>query len=299
MTRLPAAVTRGYLVIACAAMVITVGVHLATFGPPAWIAAVTAIWPILFAGVFVLYTYVILVVSFGRMRLDVLITDMPLAVKVGFGVVMLYAIANFGIAFRTLQGAHEQDPVFMARLFTGHALVFYAASAALGYEIDRVRRGLLDLSRGPRDDGLERSPLPAPLSRSMVLQTQLSPADCTARLTRWRGLRGNASTDVFRFDLAGPRSSMVYAVGRFEGTSPTFIRLLLTFKRFYLVLIGSTVLLLPLVAWMFGGVGFAWQGVLFVIVFAGGGNIVYGIVQMRRLEGQIRKATESQRVSIG
>jgi hypothetical protein len=187
----------------------------------------------------------------------------------------------------------------VARLFTGHALVFYAASAALGYEIDRVRRGLLDLSRGPRDDTLERSPLPAPLSRSVVLQTQLSPAECAARLAHWRGLRGDASAELFRLDLAGPRSSMVYAIGRFEGTSPTFIRLLMTFKRFYLVVIGSTVLLLPLVAWMFSGVGFAWQGVLFVIVFAGGGNTVYGIVQMRRLESQIGKATESQRVSIG
>jgi hypothetical protein len=73
---------------------------------------------------------------------------------------------------------------------------------------------------------------------------------------------------------------------------------LLTFKRFDLIVIGSTVLLLPLVAFMLGPVGFAWPGILFVILFAGGGNIVYGIFQMRSLETQIRKATESQPAAI-
>lgn len=299
MRQLPASVTRGFVVIASAGTLLAAAVHVATYGPREWAPILTAIWPLLFAGVFVLYGFVIVVIAVSRIPLDVLISDMPAAIKIGGGILLLYVAVNFAIAFRSLQGVHEQDPVYVARLFTGHALFFYAASAALGYEIDRVRRGLLDPSRGPQDDALERSPLPAPFSRSVVLQTQLSPAECAARLAAWRGLRGSAGSDVFRLDVASPRNSMVYAVGRFEGESPTFIRLLITFKRFYLIGIGGTLLIMPLVLWMLSPVQFAWQGVLFVILAGGGGNVLYGVLQMRGLERQIRRATESQRVSIG
>jgi len=278
---------------------VAAAVHIATYGPKEWAPVLSATWPLLFAGIFPMYGFVVLVLAGSRIPLDVLISDLPTSVKIAGGVLMVYVVVNFAIALRLLQGAHAEEPIYVARLFTGHALFFYAASAALGYQIDRVRRGLLDLSGGPRDDALEQAPLPAPLSRSVVLQTRLTPAECAARLARTPGLRGAATPDLFRMDLARSQSSLVYAVGRFEGESPTFIRLLVTFKRFYLVLIGSTVLILPLVAWMMSGVQFPWQGVLFVILFGGGGNIVYGIVQMRRLERQIRRATESQLAAIG
>jgi hypothetical protein len=310
VTWIPAAVIRGFFVVASLATLVAAAVHVATYGPREWAPVLMTIWPPLFAGIFVLYGFVIVVMSLSRIPFDLLIADLPLAVKIGGGILMVYVVFNFGLAFRMLQGSADQDPVYVARLFTGHALFFYAASAALGYEVDRARRGLLDLNRGPRDDAVERDPLPWPLSRSVVLQTGLSPADCAARLQQpgprspfafvgGYGIRGEANPDGFRLELGGMRGSMVYAVGRFEGTSPTFIRILLSFKRFYLILIGLTVLLLPIVAWMFGGLGFAWPAVLFLILVGGGGNVVYGIAEMRSLEGQIRRATESQPVSIG
>ena len=299
MSRIPPAITRAYVVLAAAATLVAAGVHLATYGPEGWTPVLSAIWPLLFFGIFPLYLLVAFALAGSHLPLDVLISDLPRPVKIAGGILLGYVLVNFAIAFRLLQGAHAEDPIYTARLFTGHALFFYAASAALGYQVDRVRRGFLNVSGGPRDDTLEQAPLPAPLSRSVVLQTRLARAECAARLARWPGLRGEATPDLFRLDLARSESSLVYAVGRFEGESPTFIRLLLTFKRFYLVVIASTVLILPLVAWVMSGVQFAWQGVLFVILFGGGGNIVYGIVQMRRLERQIRRATESQTAPIG
>jgi hypothetical protein len=92
---------------------------------------------------------------------------------------------------------------------------------------------------------------------------------------------------------------MVYAVGHFEGTGPTFIRVFLTFKRLYLIALVGTLVLLPVVWWAMSAVRFALPAVLFVIVFGLGGNIFFGIAQMRSLEGQIRRATDSEPVSIG
>jgi len=309
LTRFPAAVTRAMTAVALVAALIAVVVHLATFGPESRAPLITAVWPLLFFAIFPIAGSAIAAMSFAQIPVDVLIGDLPLAIKIGLGVMTVYVVVNFALFFRATVGT-AQPPMLVARGFTGHAIYFFAAAAVIWYQLDRVRGGKLDVKRGPRDEALERDPLPAPLSRSVVLQTQLSPAECAMRLAQAPpprsfalvgryGLRGEANPDVFRLQLGGAQSSLVYAFGRFEGTSPTFIRVLLTFKRWYLIAIGGTFLLLPVIALMLSPVQLAWQGILFVLLFGIGGNLIYGRAQMRSLLRQIEKATEAQRVSIG
>jgi hypothetical protein len=297
LKRLPAVVTRGYMAIAALGTIASVALHIATFGPAAWSPSVAGLWPLLFIAMFAVVGGVIVAVSLARIPFEILLWDLPLALKVAGGLGTAYVALNFALMFRALQGV-DQPPMYVARLFTGHEMYFFGFATLIGYQLDRIRRGKLEPWRPPRDDALESDPLPWPLSRSAVLQTLLSRADCAARLLQLR-LRGEATAEAFRLELTGPRSSLVYAVGRFEGSGPTFIRLLLTFKRWPLIAIGGTLVLLPLVWLMLGPVGFGWQGLLFVVVFAGGGNIVYGVIQMRRLQAMIQRATEAQSVSIG
>jgi len=309
LTRFPAVVTRVMTAVSLIAAVIAVVVHLATFGPESWAPLITAVWPLLFFAIFPIAGSAIAALSFGQVPIEVLMGDLPLAIKIGLSLLTVYVVLNFALFFRATMGS-VQPPMLVARGFTGHAIYFFTAAAVIWYQLDRVRAGKLDVKRGPRDEALERDPLPAPLSRSVVLQTRLSPAECATRLTqapRTRsfalvgryGLRGDANSDVFRLQLGGPQSSLVYAFGRFEGTSPTFIRVLLTFKRWYLIAFGGMFLLLPVISLVLSPVEFAWQGILFVLLFGIGGNLVYGRVQMRSLLRQIEKATESQPVSIG
>ena len=304
LTKLPAALTRGYTTIAIAATLVAACVHFATYGPEEWAPTLTAIWPVLFFGIFPIAGVAIVALSMSRWPFDVVLGQLPLLIKVVAVVGTIYVAINFGLMFKALSG-HAQPAIYVARLFTGHALYFYGFAAVIGYQLDRIRRGKVELMRAPRDDALEADPFPPPLSRRMVLQTALSRAECAARLLRPQprrpfafigayGLRGEADPEAFRLELGGPRSSLVYAVGRFEGTGPTFIRVLLTFKRWHLIAIAATLLVLPLASLM----GFGWQGVLFVIVFAGGGNLVFGLAQMRSLLQQIQRATEAQPVSI-
>ena len=115
-------------------------------------------------------------------------------------------------------------------------------------------------------------------------------------------MRGEATPAGFRLELAGSNSSLVYAVGRFAGESrPTFIRVLLTFKRWPLIVFGVTALLMP-VWWLFLislGIPFAWQGLLFVLVVGVGGNFLFALAQMRSLLNQIKQSTGGQEVSVG
>ena len=309
LTRFPAAVTRAMTALSLVAAVIAVVVHLATFGPESWSAQISAVWPLLFFAIFPIAGSAIAVMSFAQVPIDRLIGDLPLAIKIGLGVLTVYVVVNFALFFRATAGA-AQPPMLVARGFTGHAIYFLTAAAVIWYQLDRVRGGKIDLKSGLRDEALERDPLPAPLSRLVVLQTRLSPAECATRLSQAPrplffaligryGLRGEANPVSFRLQLGGPQSSLVYAFGRFEGTSPTFIRVLLTFKRWYLIVFGGTVLLLPVIWLMLSPVQFAWQGILFVLLFGIGGNLVYGRAQMRSLLRQIENATEAQPVSIG
>src|SRR5439155_1387109 len=126
-----------------------------------------------------------------------------------------------------------------------------------------IRSGRVNLDIAPRDEVMERSPLPYPLSRVVWLQTALSPEACVARLltppprSAWslfatsQGLRGQVSTTEFRVEMSGPQSQMVYAVGRFGRVGGTTgIRLLMTFKRWPLMTLGASIVLAPLV-WAF------------------------------------------------
>jgi hypothetical protein len=304
LTKLPAAVTRGYTAVAIAATVVAASVHFATYGPEEWAPSLTAIWPVIFVGIFLIALPAIVALTMSGWPLDVVLGQLPPFIKIAGVVGTAYVAINFGLMFKALSG-HSQPAIYVARLFTGHAMYFYGFAAVIGYQLDRIRRGRLVL-RGPRDDALEASPLPPPLSRRVVLQTALSRSECAARLLRPQprkpfafvgayGMRGEADPDAFRLELGGPRSSLVYAVGRFEGTGPIFIRVLLTFKRWHLIAIAATLLVLPLASL----VGFGWQGVAFVIVVAGGGNLAFGLAQMRSLLQQIQRATEAQPVSIG
>lgn len=210
---------------------------------------------------------------------------------------------------------HQYNQALMhsARLFTGHELWFFGFAAVLAYQFDRLRRGQITLDTAPRDEAIENHPLPAPLSRSLTLQTMLSPEECAARLLQPAprpffafvgryGMRGEATSESFRLELAGSNSSMVYAVGRFVGASrPTFIRVLLTFKRWPLIALGLSTLFLPLF-WLITnalGIPFAWQGLLFVFVFGVGGNLVFAFAQMRNLLNQIKQATGGEEMATG
>ena len=308
LTRLPAGVTRAMTGIAVIGFVIAVGVHLATFGPLSWAPWISGTWPLLFFAIFPVAGSAIVVLSFARVPVDVLLGALPAPIKIAGALLTAYVFINFAIFFRTTFG-HAPSAMAVARGFTGHTLFFFAAAAIIWYEFDRIRAGKLEVDPAPGDESSERDPLPRPLSRWIVLQSRLSGSECAGRLMRvprsrrlslvgGYGLRGVATPEGFRLELGGQQTSMVYAVGRFEGAGPTFIRVLITFKRWILVSFASLVALVPVVAWTLIPVGFAWQGIAFVIVFAGGGNLVFGMAQMRSLQAQIQRATESEPVSI-
>ena len=312
MTALPAVLLRVYVAICVVALLAAATVHVATYGPDSWGAELSSIALAMFPAIFVLFFPAILLTVATRAPVERLIRDLPLIVKVAGGAVLVYVVLDFFVLFGVMQGANIANPRYIARMFSGHELTFFGFAAALGYEFDRVRRGKLDVNAVPADDALEARPLPPPLSRSVTLQTQLTPADSVARLvgsppprSLWfgtsYGLRGRASTDAFRVELAGPQSSMVYAVGRFEGSTPTFIRMLLTFKRWVIVTFALVLVAFPVWAAVlsYARFPFGWQGILVLVLLSVGGNLAFGLVQMRRLLRQIKAATESQEVSIG
>jgi len=115
-----------------------------------------------------------------------------------------------------------------------------------------------------------------------------------------RGLRGEASVAGFRVEMASAQSQMIYAVGRLEGDGAgTSIRVLLTFKRWPLIAVGASAILLPLAWAVMGFLGFQmpWFVVAFVVLFGVVGNFLFGLDQRRRLVAQIKRATDAKEIS--
>jgi hypothetical protein len=329
-------VTIGFTVVAAGATIAASVTHLATYGPEQWGSILMNVALALFPAVFLIFGPAVVVISLSRVPFWPLLSSLPRPVIIVSFLVFGYVAVDFFLMFKVLPGqpeqhgaeyffnehgllvpidVHQYNQALMhaARLFTGHEIWFFGLAAALGYQLDRVRRGRIDLDAVPRDDSIEKHPLPSPLSRSLTLQTMLSPEECATRLLQpapkpafalvgGYGLRGKATADGFRLELAGSNSSLVYAVGRFAGEGrPTFIRVLLTFKRWPLIVFGVTALLMP-VWWLAlnsSGFPFPWQGLLFALVVGVGGNFLFGLAQMRSLLNQIKQSTGGQQVSVG
>ena len=104
----------------------------------------------------------------------------------------------------------------------------------------------------------------------------------------------------FRVEMASAQSQMIYAVGRLEGDDAgTSIRVLLTFKRWPLIAVGASAILLPLAWAVMGFLGFQmpWFVVAFVVLFGVVGNFLFGLDQRRRLVAQIKRATDAKEIS--
>jgi len=334
--RFPAVVTVAFTAISTLAALVATGIHLATYGPEEWGSTLMNFALALFPVVFLIFGPAVIVLSLGRLPLWSLLSSLPRPMIVIGIVVLVYVFVDFFLMFRVLPGQPEQQgtsyffnehgllvPIGLhqynqalmhsARLFTGHELWFLGFAAVLSYQFDRLRRGQITLDTAPRDEAIENHPLPPPLSRALTLQTMLSPEECAARLLQPArrpmfafvgryGMRGEATTAGFRLELAGSNTSLVYAVGRFGAASrPTFIRVLLTFKRWPLISFGLSTLFLPLF-WLFtnaAGIPFAWQGLLFVFIFGVGANFAFALAQMRNLLKQIKQATDGEEVAAG
>ena len=220
---------------------------------------------------------------------------------------------NHGSHFHTLVSAdtYRTASMHLARLISGHELFFFIYAAFIAYQIEGIHGGRINLDVGPRDDVLERSPLPYPLSRTVTLRSPLSPEAYAERLltfqprSAWsflsasRGLRGQASAEEFRLEMANPQSQMVYAVGRFERVGgATSIRVLLPFKRWALISLGAMILLAPIVAAVVGSVGppLPWFALALAFVVVVGANLLIALDQRRRLLSQIKQAIDAEEV---
>lgn len=332
--KFPSGLTRGFLAFAGLMTVAALTVHLSSYGTdqigPTLISFALVLFPI----VFLVFGPVVVVVAFARIPVERLVAGLPVLVYIVGGAVLLYLFVDFFLMVRVLPGQPEQDgsnfyfndhgnliPISLdayrmammhaARLFSGHELIFFGFGTLIGYQIDGIRSGRVSLDMAPRDEVIERSPLPYPLSRVVGLQTALSAEACVARLLTppprpaWslfatsQGLRGHASTTEFRVEMAGVQSQMVYAVGRFGRVGgATGIRLLMTFKRWPLITLAASIFLAPMV-WAFmvaAGFSFPWFSLAFVVVFGVGGNFLFGLDQRRRLLAQIKRATEATEI---
>lgn len=332
--KFPAALTKGFLGLAGLMTAIAVCVHLASYGPyeigPTLMNIALALFPI----VFLVFGPAVIAVSVARIPFDRLLAGLPAYVYVVGGAILLYVFVDFFLMMHVLPGQPEQDgsnfymnnggtltPItpdayrmalmHAARLFTGHELVFFGVGTLIGYQLDRIRSGRVSLEVAPRDEAMERSSLPYPLSRVVGLRTTLSPEACAARLlaptprpawslfTTSQGLRGQASAIEFRVETASSQSQLVYAVGRFGRVgSATGIRVLMPFKRWPLIALGASVLLAPLV-WAFmvaSGFPLPWLWLVAVVVFGVGGNLLFGLDQRRRLLAQIKRATDATEI---
>ena len=315
---------------------LTLLVHLATYGPDQIGSDLFNAALVLFALVFPVGGATIVMIGFGGVSVDRLFATLPRYLIIVQYVFLVYLFVDFFLMMRLLPGNPEQDgsrfffdnhgyliPIdadqyrmglmHSTRLVTSIELFFCGFASLVGFQLQRIRAGRIDLDVVPRDETVERSPLPYPLSRVLTLQTALSPEDCAARLMTplqrpawslfavYQGLRGQACPSEFRVELASAhQSQMVYAVGRFEGAGgPTSIRLLLTFKKAPLLSIAITLILIPVVwaALVAFGFPFPWFVVAAVIVFVVVGNLLFGLDQRRRLLVQIKRATEAQEVS--
>ena len=317
---LPRALTLGYTGVALLGTVAAVTVNVASYGPGEWGPTLMTTALFLFPAVFPIFFVAVGALLLVRVPVDRLIGDLPRPVIAAGIVVVAYVFLNFFFLVHLVPSTPYQQSnpshqalMYTARLFTGHEILFFGLCAAVGRGLDRVRTEKLDLSRGPRDDSLERNPLPWPLSRNVTLQTMLSADEAAVRLQRpipqgffatmgRYGVRGEVTTAGFRLELGGAQTTMVYAVGRFEGgPRPTFIRVFLTFRRWALIAIGLAVLAFPAVWLLLNAFGqpLSWELLLFFLVFSIGGNLLFGIAQMNSLVNQIKRATDSQQVALG
>lgn len=316
----PRIVTVGLTAVASVLAAAAAGVNIASYGPPAWGPALMDVALGLFPVIFPVFFFAVGATSYARLPYGALFSALPRPLIVAGVAVFAYVFVNFFFLVQLLPASAEQQAVashqqllYSARLFTGHEIWFFGICAAIGYQLDRFRRGELNFDAGPRDQSLEQHPLPWPLSRNVTLQSPLSAEECAQRLQQpirqgffsylgRYGVRGTVDSSGFRLELGGMQTSMVYGVGRFEGGGrPTFIRLFLTFKRWPLIGLALALLLVP--AWWLVmaalRVPFPWELVVFFYVFGIGGNMLFALVQMSSLLNQISRATEAQRVAIG
>jgi hypothetical protein len=333
--KFPPALTKGFLGFAGLMAGAAVCVHLASYGPDVIGPILMNVVLVLFPLVFLVFGPAAAVLSFARIPFERIFAGLPVYAYIAGGLVFVYVFVDFFWMIQILPGQPEQDgPNFYfnnhgtltpisydaylmglmhaARLFSGHELIFFGFGALIGYQIDRMRSGQLILDVAPRDEAMERSPLPYPLSRVVALQTALPPEACAARLlirpprpawtlfAKSQGLRGQASATEFRVEMAGPQSQLVYAVGRFGRVgSATGIRLLMTFKRWPLIVFALSIVLAPLLwAFMVATTGFPlpWLGLVFVMLFAVGGNFLFGLDQRRRLLAEIKRSIEAREI---
>lgn len=328
--------TLGLTAVAAIATAFVATIHIASYGPAEWGPVLSNLALLAFPALFPVFGFAVVVLAFGRLPVDRLLAGLPRPVIAAGIVIVAYIAFDFILMIKLLPGQPEQQgsgyflnnggdltPIdahsyhqalmYVARLFTGHELVFFGFAAAIGYEIDRVRTGRLNLDAGPRDEALEQHPLPPPFSRLVTLQTMLTAEECVQRLRQpipqgffsffgRYGVRGEVTPAGFRLELGGMQSSMVYAVGKFEGSGRTvFIRILLTFKRWTLIALALSALLIPVFWLVFNAVRFpfGWQLFLFMAVFVVGGNIAYVMGQMQSLLNQIKRATGGESISAG
>ena len=66
------------------------------------------------------------------------------------------------VEFRWFVHQYNQALMHAARLFTGHEIWFFGFAGVLGYQLNRLRTGRISLDVVPRDDSIEKHPLPAP-----------------------------------------------------------------------------------------------------------------------------------------
>ena len=317
---LPRPVTFGFTALASLGLAAAATVNAASYGPAEWGPTLVNLAFVLFPGIFPLFFLALGAIGFSASPIGVLFGDLPWPLKALGALVFGYVFLNFILTFQLLPSTPQQqgtnDPqglMYVARLFSGHELIFYGVCAAIGYELERVRSGRLNLNVGPRDDAIERHPLPLGLSRIVTLQTMLSAEECAERLNKpipqgffsylgRYGIRGEVNPSGFRLELGGPQTSMVYAVGLFEGGGrPTFIRVLLTFKRWVVISLAIGLLAYPVV-WLILNTfafHFAPELLVFFLLIGFGGNFLFGLGQMTSLLNQIKRATDSQAVSLG
>ena len=199
--------TRAYLVVASGVFVLASAVHIASYGPVEWATTLNALAFIAFPLIFPVFFVTVGVTSLGRLPLDSSFGTLPLWVKVMGGCVVIYVFADFYLMIKylpgnpTQQGSHYalnnhgdftsisarvylQELMYQSRLFTGHAIVLSGVSALAALQLDRFRRGVIDLFPGPPAE-LPRKELPGVFERhiNMVAVVPMTPVECAALLT--------------------------------------------------------------------------------------------------------------------
>jgi hypothetical protein len=335
--KFPPTLTKGFVWVAGSMMAVAICVHLASYGPSQLGPSLMNIALALFPFLFLVFGPAVVVLRFGRIPMDRIYSGLPVYVYVVGVALLFYVAVDFFLLQKLLPGQPMEDGatfyfnnhgdhipttaegyrtglMHSARLFTGNEIIFFGVAALIAYKVDRIRSGRINLDAVTRDDALERSPLPYPLTRTVTLQTTLTPEVCAVRLlafqprsgwsffTGSRGVRGEASAEKFRIELASSQYQTVYAVGSFETVGgATVVRVLLPFKRWALISLAASAILFPIGWAVLDGVGFhlPLSGVAIVYVFGIGLNVVFSFDQRRRLLGQIKQATGAKEIPAG